>query len=343
MSSLIPRFLACTEQLSLNKVPATNSGRPYRKLKFNGEKYEKLSDTDIKELANSLEKNTKFKGELLLKNNSLTDLSALYLTKAMETFKGITKLSLKGNGLGSKAGEFIGDWLLDLGKTGGSLEALDLGGNNFEETGIRRIILGVARAKTLRKVDIGTISDFGLVLLAEELTLFYGEEADPQGVLEKIKFKENKDKEFSSKARESFIESSENFSPLIKCGDDELEYYNKDKKIAQKEFKKFKKRNLVMDQKSLIKSVVKSLENKRKPDKIAIQKYFKNTFGDLLNDAMYELTRKQEKFPENDEYFTIEGSLIFVGEFLLENLPDHEVEHLKEEKESKGEKNETDV
>jgi hypothetical protein len=47
---------------------------------------------------------------------------------------------------------------------------------------------------------------------------------------------------------------------------------------------------------------------------------------------MYELMRKQEKFPDNEEYFTVEGSCQFVGEFLLSNLPEHEVEALKEVK-----------
>ena len=45
---------------------------------------------------------------------------------------------------------------------------------------------------------------------------------------------------------------------------------------------------------------------------------------------MYELTRKQEKFPEINEYFTVEGSCEFVGEFLLTNLPEHETEALKD-------------
>jgi hypothetical protein len=51
---------------------------------------------------------------------------------------------------------------------------------------------------------------------------------------------------------------------------------------------------------------------------------------------MYELTRKQEKFPEINEYFTVEGSCEFVGEFLLTNLPEHETEALKEEKSQEG-------
>ena len=93
-------------------------------------------------------------------------------------------------------------------------------------------------------------------------------------------------------------------------------------------------------QKSLLKQVVRNIEHKKKPSMISIKKYFKNTFGDLLNDAMYELMRKQEKFPDNEEFFTVEGSCEFVGEFLLNNLPEHEVGALKETKsqENKSEK-----
>lgn len=182
-----------------------------------------------------------------------------------------------------------------------------------------------------------------MVILGDELELMYGEEVEPKGVLEKVKFGVVEGKSFGEKVKSGFIEKSEGFTPIIKCGDDEIEYFNKQKKESLKAHKKYKKRNLVMAQKSLVKKVVKNLENKKKHHKIAVQKYFKNTFGDLLNDAMYELTRKQEKFPDNDEFFTVEGSCSFVGEFLLEHLPEHEVENLKEAKDSKTDKNETEV
>lgn len=62
----------------------------------------------------------------------------------------------------------------------------------------------------------------------------------------------------------------------------------------------------------------------------------------MLNDAMYELTRKQEKFPDNKDYFSVEGCCSFVGEYLLEHLPEHEIESLKAEKEQHDEKKELD-
>ena len=39
-----------------------------------------------------------------------------------------------------------------------------------------------------------------------------------------------------------------------------------------------------------------------------VKKYFVNTFGDVLTDALYELERKQYKFPEEKEkYFSVKG------------------------------------
>ena len=96
-----------------------------------------------------------------------------------------------------------------------------------------------------------------------------------------------------------------------------------------KNLRNLNKRNKKLSQQSIVKELLKNGQRTKK--------YFKNTFGDLLNDAMYELTRKQEKFPDNEEYFTVEGSLEFVGEFLLENLPKHEKESLQAEKEKEKE------
>lgn len=58
---------------------------------------------------------------------------------------------------------------------------------------------------------------------------------------------------------------------------------------------------------------------------------------------MYELTRKQEKFPDNEEYFTVEGRCKFVGDFLLDHLPEHEREALQNEKHEENDKKEQDV
>ena len=57
-----------------------------------------------------------------------------------------------------------------------------------------------------------------------------------------------------------------------------------------------------------------------------VRKFFNNTFGTILNDAIFALKKKQSKEPENEEIFTKRGSIKYVAMFLLENLPQHERE-----------------
>ena len=57
-----------------------------------------------------------------------------------------------------------------------------------------------------------------------------------------------------------------------------------------------------------------------------VRKFFNNTFGTVLNDAIFALKKKQSKEPENLEIFTKKGSIRFVALYLLENLPQQERE-----------------
>ena len=120
--------------------------------------------------------------------------------------------------------------------------------------------------------------------------------------------------------------------------DERIEYFCDKRKEYFKKTQDFRKRNKSLGQKSLVDKIIGDIEH-GKPQKVMVKKYFKNTFGDLLNDAMYELTRKQIKYSDKkDEYFSVEGCCKFVGEFLLENLPEHEKESLQNEKEEEDQK-----
>ena len=57
-----------------------------------------------------------------------------------------------------------------------------------------------------------------------------------------------------------------------------------------------------------------------------VRKFFNNTFGTILNDALFALKKKQSKEPENKEIFTKKGAVKYVALFLLENLPQNERE-----------------
>ena len=54
-----------------------------------------------------------------------------------------------------------------------------------------------------------------------------------------------------------------------------------------------------------------------------VRKFFNNTFGTLLNDAIFALMKKQKK-SKNKQIFTTQGSIRDVAFFLLDNLPESE-------------------
>jgi hypothetical protein len=70
----------------------------------------------------------------------------------------------------------------------------------------------------------------------------------------------------------------------------------------------------------MFEGMLKHLE-KKKLKKMPVRKFFNNTFGTILNDALFALKKKQTKEPENLEIFTKKGSTKFVSMYLLENLP----------------------
>lgn len=55
-----------------------------------------------------------------------------------------------------------------------------------------------------------------------------------------------------------------------------------------------------------------------------VRAYIQNTFGSLLNDALYELQRTRGKCPECQELLTVKGSAKYIGEYLIKNLPANE-------------------
>lgn len=71
---------------------------------------------------------------------------------------------------------------------------------------------------------------------------------------------------------------------------------------------------------------MKLIENKDNHKKMPVRKFFNNTFGTLINDALFALKKKQSKEPANEVIFTKKGSIKFVALYLLENLPENERE-----------------
>ena len=68
------------------------------------------------------------------------------------------------------------------------------------------------------------------------------------------------------------------------------------------------------------------LENQNQESNMPVRKFYKNTFGDLLNGAIFALTKKQGQTPDNHELFTTEGMIKFVAFQLLDSPPDGEIQ-----------------
>ena len=55
-----------------------------------------------------------------------------------------------------------------------------------------------------------------------------------------------------------------------------------------------------------------------------IRMFYRNTFNNLINTAIFELKKKQNNDQNNADLFTKEGSIKFVASYLMDNLPDGE-------------------
>jgi hypothetical protein len=54
---------------------------------------------------------------------------------------------------------------------------------------------------------------------------------------------------------------------------------------------------------------------------LPVRAHIKNTFGSLLNDALYDLQRTRTRKPNRADLQTVPGSIKYIGEYLLSNLP----------------------
>jgi len=101
----------------------------------------------------------------------------------------------------------------------------------------------------------------------------------------------------------------------------EIEFHTNKKLSEHKHTKKFEQRHEDCDPQSMFENMLALLEKKSSTKKMPVRKFFNNTFGTILNDALFALKKKQSKEPENMEIFNKKGSIKFVAMYLLENLP----------------------
>lgn len=149
----------------------------------------------MKSLAEALSKNNnEFSGPLNLSDNGLTDLSALYISKA--EFNGITSLDLSKNSMSSKAGVFIGEALIN--KPTYEIEELNFKEINLGEVGLRRILEACNKNGNIEKINIGIVGNKGLALMAELLV--------DNTTLKKVKFEEDPQERWEEVAEKAFTE-----------------------------------------------------------------------------------------------------------------------------------------
>lgn len=75
---------------------------------------------------------------------------------------------------------------------------------------------------------------------------------------------------------------------------------------------------------SMFSNMLENAEEKDKNQNMPVRMFYRNTFQDIINTAMFELKKKQRKYPNDTELFTKEGSVKFVAFYILEFLPDGE-------------------
>jgi len=323
--------------LEQNEVPMETSGVRIEKLDYDGDSSDeekRLNDDDVRNLADALMKNDVFQGPLDLSKNNLTDLSCLYLKEALGRAGAvnITKLVLaKNKGLKNKAGILIGDAL--LANPEHPIEKISFKNVYLGEDGLLRILEACNNNKHLKKAHLGVVSATGMVLMSKALMF--------NTTLQKIKFQEHRDAKWDDECKVKFIEMLKTHkSPaLVKVKFDaadkkdetdghkefkkEMEFFVKKIKKEHKNSEEFEERIESCSNEHMFSNLLKLIEDPDDHEKMPVRKFFNNTFGTLLNDAIFQLRKKQQK-SKNRELLTMQGQVRFVAHFLQDHLPENE-------------------
>lgn len=194
--------------------------------------------------------NDVWRGPVDLSENNFTDKGMLDLSRVFEkrNASNISALKLDDNKLGSKSGEFIGEVLSS--NPDYDIEKLSFGKICLEEIGLTRVIEAVNTNKHIRKLNVGVLTDSGLVKLSELLA--------PNESLEEIKITETKDHQqyWTEAGRNAFLNMIRQFTQLRKVKvkfehketkedelfEDEVKFHTKEKAEALSKGKDYEKR-----------------------------------------------------------------------------------------------------
>lgn len=168
-----------------------------------------------------------------------------------------------------------------------------------------RVIEAANQNKHILKLNVGVITNHGLEMLAELL-----KENDS---LEELVFEETKDhqKFWTDTGRHAFCRMLKNFTQLKKVkitstkeitdNDEkekhelfinEIDFYTKIKSNEQRKKKEYAKILSGCEPEAMFEGLTQNIEDKAKNMKMPVRKFFNNTFGILLNDALFKLQKQ---------------------------------------------------
>ena len=146
--------------------------------------------------------------------------------------------------------------------------------------------------------------------------------------MEKLKFQEHKDLRWEDDSKKVFVDLLKTYTNLVKVKfepadkKDETEGHRLFKKEIEMFVRKIKKEHKAENDRNariescsnenMFNNLLELIENKEEHEKMPVRKFFNNTFGTLLNDAIFALMKKQEKSKSN-AIFTMQGSIKFVA------------------------------
>lgn len=269
----------------------------------------------------------------------------MYLKNALRRpgSKNITKINLsKNKDLSEKAGIFLGDALIE--NPDHPVKKINFKDVCLGENGLMRIIEAANQNQNIKVLNVGVVTSVGLLRMAQCLR--------HNKSLEKLKFTESEVSHWSENSKSEFVAMLKEHKYFEKVkfeaakGQDhkafkkEIEFFVRKIKKCHEKNEDIEERKVSCTNEHLFASLLEMIENREDHEKMPVRKFFMNTFNNLMNDAIFALMKKQRKSNKN-EILTMQGSIRFVSQYLMAELPENEREYDSEaESGEDGEENE---
>lgn len=229
-----------------------------------------------------------------------------------------------------KAGIFIGDALIK--NPDHPVEKICFKDVYLGDDGLLRMLEACNSNQNIKKINLGYVTNKGLRYIAD--TLVHNKS------LSKLKFQEDEDSQWGEESKAAILKLLKVNSHLTKIKFEPAnkkdpvheghKFFKKEIEFFVKKIKKEHKKNEHMEERMesctndhLFEHLLSLIEDKNEHQKMPVRKFFNNTFGTLLNDAIFDLMKKRQKGKDTDLY-TMQGSIRFVARYLSDHLPGDE-------------------